>query len=276
MKLLRSWLIPLALLGAIAVLLAANLETLVNRYFQQKILAAATGPGWVKAAQDGFVVHYPEGDDGAAEIMATLPEARRQVEHFFGPLPDQIAVVIFPDLASMSAAVGYELPSYGVGGYMLGMLGLRSLSTWPVEIRAKATPLQIVTHELAHLATRKVAGHVPAWLNEGLAQWVAGQVTPERESQMKALAASGNQLTLERIDQLFRNPATQDETLMGQAYLQSGSFVAHLAETYGPDRLRLLLDAMGKGRSLDQAVQSALGKDLPALEAAWLEALTRQ
>ena len=133
----------------------------------------------------------------------------------------------------------------------------------PEDARALDEALR---HELAHLAVRQVSPECPNWLNEGIAQRFEGK---DRGDETRKLLRAG---AARKIP--FRNvPArlweVEDETLARWTYLQGLGFVDYLCERFLEFRLRLLLEALAKERSLGAAFEATYGFTLEAAEAAW-------
>jgi tetratricopeptide (TPR) repeat protein len=110
----------------------------------------------------------------------------------------------------------------------------------------------LLRHELVHAFVQDIGGmSVPAWFNEGLAQWISG----ERE------------MGLRRAQQLFTGPDAQpfftmeelggsfsrwtDETEVKRAYTQSVVLVDALANRYGE---RLLASLCAEGKNGEQGI----------------------
>jgi len=137
----------------------------------------------------------------------------------------------------------------------------------------------VLMHELSHLALgakfRAAEADLPRWLDEGMAQYVAGDWEFDvdwkaQQSQiMEAAAASGRIVPIGQLDALFSG----DRSEVQLGYAQSYSFISYLASTYGQRNLRLFLDgAASPEATLDDAAREAFGVGLDRLEAAWREA----
>ncbi len=148
----------------------------------------------------------------------------------------------------------------------------------------------VLTHELSHLVLgakfRAAGADLPRWLDEGMAQYVAGDWefdidwAAQQGQIMEAAAASGRLVRIGQLDALFGG----DRSDVQLAYAQSYSLVSHLASTYGQRNLRIFLDgaaspeatpgegAARPGVTLDGAAHTAFGAGIAELEVAWREA----
>jgi hypothetical protein len=125
-----------------------------------------------------------------------------------------------------------------------------------------------LTHELHHAAVAPVVGPLlPAWLHEGMAEWVAsGRPTHERRP-----GASDGRLPR---DYEFTFGGAESIT---RSYGESRSVVSYLASRYGLDVPGRLLAALGAARSvpgsaayrLDEALAQVAGLSFAQLEKGW-------
>ncbi len=103
----------------------------------------------------------------------------------------------------------------------------------------------LLRHELVHAFVRAVAGDkVPAWLNEGLAQWLARD--PAAELALARRRLEGKALVpFERLDRAF---AALPEAEIPIAYGQSTLAVAYLERQYGREALLATLRGCKEGQ----------------------------
>ena len=123
----------------------------------------------------------------------------------------------------------------------------------------------IIVHEAAHLLLAQYLGDaalpVPAWLNEGLAQYLEPDSRPVSAARLR-------QRTL---------PLTAMRALSGtpdaiyRFYQKSHSVVAFLIDEYGRDEFRQLLDELRRGRDTDDALRRVYGFDTAGLDRRWAE-----
>lgn len=132
---------------------------------------------------------------------------------------------------------------------------------------------QVLDHELAHILLGRAfaPNHPPAWLQEGVAQVLAGQVGPQVARTLSDGAAIGALPDLESIERGF--PVDPHQARL--AYAQSADFVAFLEQRHGPDALPRLIRAGAGGATMRAAVYAATGRFLDDVEADWSERFDR-
>lgn len=146
------------------------------------------------------------------------------------------------------------------------------------RIHAPIFPLQsldeeaaeLLRHELAHAFLAQLSGgRAPAWLQEGLAQFVEGRRITPRELAAASLRVSEQPGVPRNADFTQRT----DRDRARRAYLASLSFVQDLAARHGAGAVVCLVKDLGAGEELEVALRRELGAAQAELEAAWRERL---
>ena len=137
--------------------------------------------------------------------------------------------------------------------------------------------VSVLHHELVHAAWHAEAPGViqPAWLNEGLAEWLEARALGQR-----GIATGQRRYLVENFDRLFSLAQLSMPAFghlgpdaAGVAYLQSFAFVEYLARTQGERGLRRLCRELVRTGKLDRAVRRVYRKDLGRLEQGFLDEL---
>jgi len=85
-----------------------------------------------------------------------------------------------------------------------------------------------LVHEMVHIFLKNLFNiHLPMWLEEGIAYFVAGQIKDRKPS----------------LDEDLEKAHTEQEWLKTHPYISSGLFVRHLIDTFGKKKL---FDLLGK------------------------------
>lgn len=129
-----------------------------------------------------------------------------------------------------------------------------------------------LTHEYVHLAVDRLGGgRAPAWLNEGLAQYITQNPTP---ADMKALVMALEADALLPVEALAADFARLgDRALVDLAYAQSYSLVQYVVERLGWGGVRQLLAGLKAAGGAADPLGLALSPwslDAGSLELCWL------
>ncbi len=125
----------------------------------------------------------------------------------------------------------------------------------------------VLDHELVHVLLGQAFGRrpVPRWLQEGMAQFYAGEATWERR-----IALASNEHGLEPLPlATITTGFPRDAAWAHLAYAQSADFIAWAAGRAGEDGLRTLVQELVAGRSTDDALRAAVGLSVDEADALW-------
>lgn len=174
-------------------------------------------------------------------------------------LPGRPEVWLLRDLSCLSAhGLGSPRPDWvdGVAGRLMGpgpgFIALRVdlAQTSPDELRA------VLRHELAHVAlARATGGRAPRWLQEGYAQYAAGDWDLEAAWTLRMAILRGGGDVLRELALDFPDDAQRARL----AYLLSYTAVHELAELAGPTGLRALFRELRRGASVDGGLRRVFG-----------------
>jgi len=179
----------------------------------------------------------------------------------------EILLVLCPDAYALNEKLDWNGEKSAAGVYWAGSIVLLSPQAWAgsetsatelTNILAHQVPL---SHELTHLLVdRRTGGNYPRWLSEGLAQYVEEQVAGFRLPD--PLPEETNDLyPLKGLDKDFDRQENQ-----ALAYWQSLQTVKYLIEEHGMAKMKELLDALGHGLRMGQALSVVYGLDGQRLE----------
>ncbi len=134
----------------------------------------------------------------------------------------------------------------------------------------------VIPHELTHLifdSAVRNAYHYPfRWLNEGIAVYLSEGYGSRDRSAVESAVEAGTVMPLRALGGEF--PTTRERFFL--AYSESVAAVSFLVDRYGRDAMVKLVRSYGHGVSDDEAFTAALGVDVVAFEAAWLESIGAQ
>ena len=173
-------------------------------------------------------------------------------------------IAIAPDRARFRALTGGAAPEWGAAvafpaSNRIVMQGSRAGSD-------AGDPVEVLRHELAHLALHEAMGDLPPrWFDEGYASYAAGEWGRDELLATNVALALGPLPSLAGLDSGFYHGSSTAEASYAFAYRA----VAELA-ALDPERgLTLFFEHWRETGSLEQAVRLAYGITLPGFEQQW-------
>jgi hypothetical protein len=223
---------------------------------------------WVAVAGPGVIVHAAPADEATALRLSrhateTLPTL---AERLGVPAGSTIDVYLAPDEAMFRKLQPGTIPHWadGTAWPTRGLVYLRS----PRIRSGTASDLtQVLDHELVHVLLGRAFAPkpVPQWLQEGVAQFVAGEYTDRHLQAIQNGMLGGKLLTLPELTGSF--PA--DPVRASLAYAQSADLVAYIVGNFGEDALGTLVQEMAQGTPFGRALRTATGIGPTELDQAW-------
>lgn len=238
--------------------------------------AAALAGGAVRTLPGSppVTVLSPGVEEGVARLVA------RQVREALGPAArmlgtqappfgeGEIWVVVVGSSREMSGMLGGRYGSSTLGAYWRGILVVLSPRAW-LDVTAPGWEERFaregpVVHEVAHLLLdRATLGRAPAWLDEGIAQYVEYALTGYEWTEDDEGMANGG-YPLSTLARSFRE--LPDEAV---AYREAFVFVCFLVERRGEGALAELASRLRRGEDGLSAAAAVAGVEREGLEAAW-------
>ncbi|RJQ27367.1 MAG: hypothetical protein C4589_08350 [Peptococcaceae bacterium] len=220
-------------------------------------------------AGEHFYVRFPSGKRSEAELVL------KTAERFYHPVTGdlnfypsfKIPIVLYSNKEDLNRSLGWGSGESAVGIYWAGVIKVLSPGAWisapdddlRKEIFVTNGP---VAHELAHLAVDYLSGgNYPRWFTEGVAQYEEFKYTGFRFK-------GGN---LRRSLYSFARMSRDFDLLPDQslAYQESFAVVCYIVAVYGEDSLRAIVENLGKGMEMGQAVKDVTGLDFETFEWEW-------
>ena len=205
------------------------------------------------------VVYFPTED----VLARSLLRAAAANDSFpWLPRPQQhVLIAIAPDAARFRAWVGPEAPEWGAAiafpeSRRIVMQGRRASSD-------AGDPIEVLRHELAHLALHERLGNKPPrWFDEGYASVAAREWRREDVLAANVALALRGTPSLDQLEEGFRGGSVAAQS----AYALSYRAVTELASLDQQRGLSLFFKYWEDGRSLDAAVRQSFGVTLAGFE----------
>ena len=209
------------------------------------------------------------------DVLETLESAYRTIDALLGiRLPRRIQVTVYDarDFDARFAGL-FRFPAAGFYGDAIHIRGATVVD---------ARLVRVLHHELVHAAFHYEAPSLvlPAWMNEGVAEWVEARaagyatLTGPEQAFLASRAAAGSLYALAQLSApSFGAFGPQQAAL---AYLESRAFVDFLATTYGDRKLREWVEGALRTGDLDRAARRSFRADLARLEERFRERYARR
>lgn len=214
----------------------------------------------------------PDEEDLAYEVAAIIDECAPTIAPLvgatdLGPIP----AAIYRDRSAFIAATGMPPRSRVVG-----------LATFPAGvIHIDGTGLlasieKVVPHEVGHVMVARALGPalpaLPLWVNEGIAEYVAGETAALVDPVWVQAVGQGSSLDLAELDSAIEERGDQ----AGLAYAQSASLVNFLVAERGEAVVADLIRSLTRTRDFDTSLREVTGWQTSELEATWRRAVVRR
>ncbi len=172
-------------------------------------------------------------------------------------------VYIVDDLRYFNYLVGGGFPDWGAAAAI--PTRKRMVLKSPAAFNVQKPLEELLAHELAHLALAQRIGtyQAPRWLDEGLAMMVSAEWDWADNVALGRASVFGQFLSLSSIERVNRFGETKAHLAYAESYLAT----THLFEEYGRTMVRVMLDSLAQGRTLDVALIAATGANVKEYEA---------
>ena len=202
------------------------------------------------------------------DLLRELEAAFDRLDQILDLRPEGKLVVYVWDPALFDAEYRH-LFRFPAAGFYGGAIHIRG------DTRITPGLVRVLHHELVHAAFDAEAPRLalPAWMNEGIAEWFEARALGKRSLGGRERVALGQ---LARAGQLFSLADLGTPSLghlgpeaASVAYLQAYAFIEHLVATRGEGDLVRFWKAVVRSRSLDRGARRAYRSDMADLEAAF-------
>jgi hypothetical protein len=212
------------------------------------------------------VHHWPEQQTLARRVADFVPTVRLPALPPDALHGERIRIVLAPDPARFAALTGGRVPDWGAG-VAFPAQGLVVIPTDRAAAPGIPSLLQIVTHELAHVALHRYLepARIPRWFNEGYAVWAAGQFDLEAAWRLRAAFLTGRAPPLDSL--ILGWPERAGDARI--AYLLSASAVRYLHASGGDFAMQRFLERWREGRTMEEALLETYGLTLHQFERHW-------
>jgi len=188
----------------------------------------------------------------AREVLHALEAHYEAIESElnFSP-PDPIGVVLYTQqsFADITRAPGW-VGALNDGRIRVPVQGLTAVDS---ELS------RVLRHELTHsFIQQKTHGHVPTWIQEGVAQWMEGKRSDENATVLVQVYDAGQAAPLGRLEGSWMGLPGD---MARYAYAWALANVEYIVQTQGMGDIERILDRLAAGSSTEQALRDVLHDD---------------
>ncbi len=202
------------------------------------------------------------------QLLEELERAYDRLDDFLALRPPRRIEVVVYDAAIFDANFGglFRFPAAGFYG---GVIRIRGSTQLTVQLG------RVLHHELVHAAFDAAAPSLvlPAWFNEGIAEWFEARTIGKRRLSRGELAyliqarQQGGLLPLETLS--APNFARLGPNAATLAYLQSYGMIEYLARRHGDRALREFCEAVMRSRDIERSLRRTHRMGVRELEASF-------
>jgi hypothetical protein len=221
---------------------------------------------WDAIKGENFVLRYKSQDSDVANlVLETAEEIFTPVNEALGYTPEgPVLMVMYPDKASLNKSFGWDADENAMGVYWAGAIRILSPLAWLEDEATLAREFREqgpIAHEYTHLVVDFMTkGNYTRWLTEGVAQYMERELTGFAFASIK-VAEQDKIYSFQEMTTNFDN--LPDQSL---AYHQSLAAIDYYVESFGFEALVNLLQELGRGKSLSQAMVDSTGLSLEIFE----------
>ncbi len=225
---------------------------------------------WIEIASGAVTVAYHGPVKRRAEdILETLVLTLDTMAPVLGVDPSiPIRATVYNNYGEMLVAlppgirqIGHELIAEGQAFSEFNTILILGSSSY-----ALGTAGHEATHILTHQAGDGSVSRLPAWLDEGIAEF--GNPQPGFSYDIALEFAIETDRLLPVLNMQFLPPDPEDVIIF---YGQSKSVVSYMIYIHGPAKIRALLARLKSGKPMDEALNSVYGLGIEELDSVWRE-----
>ncbi len=225
---------------------------------------------WQSLTDGEITILWYNGDgEFASELMNACQEGLTRLTQEFGAYLER-PVIVYVYASSQELQGAMIFPQEWTGGVAFTEFGIIAIGISPDNIDWGKGAL---VHELTHLVVHQIVfspyGSLPVWLDEGLAMYNEGELSPQLKSRLEEAISEGNLISVRSLC----SPFSADPEKAYLSYAESYSLVEYLLDNYSGDNMLDLLTLIKQGSTYDEALIEAYGFDIVGLDTRWRESL---
>ncbi len=225
---------------------------------------------WRSLTEGQLTLFWYEGDDSfAQELMNASEQGLARLTWDVGPYAEKpIKIYIYASASDLQGAMIF--PQEWTGGVAFTEFGIIAIGISTNNLDwGKEALVHELTHLVVHQAIFSPYGELPTWLDEGLAMYNQGELSPYFRGYLDEAVSEDKLISVRSLC----SPFSAETEKAGLSYAESYSLVEYLLSDYGQERMLNLLTQFKGGNTYDGALMEVYGFDIDGLDARWREAL---
>ena len=226
---------------------------------------------WRSLTEGEVTIYWYEGNDSFAEeiILSAQQALARLAEDTGAYLKKPVKLYIYADAQDLQGSMIF--PQEWTGGVAFTRYGTIAIGIAPANL---VWGKRAIAHELAHLIVPQMTlnpySGLPTWLDEGLAMYAEGPLSPALATYLNRAIAEDSLISVQSLSSPFSAYAGEASL----SYAQSYSLVDFLISDYGADKMLELLNIFKQGNTYDDALDEVYGFDMDGLDSLWQDYIT--
>ncbi len=229
--------------------------------------------GFATIKADGFIIRMDprEAELYGTRVVALLSRAKQKLSATYGVTPPPSVIVeIFPQKKEFAVRT-FGLP--GADGFLGVCFGNVVTANSPASQGEHPSNWEgVLWHEFCHVITlTKTKNKMPRWLSEGISVYEEERENPAWASTMRpeyrAMILGEGFTPLSKLSSAFLSPGSALKLQF--AYYESALAIEFLVKKFGPEVLNGVLDDLGRGVALNEALPTRTKLTLSQLDDAF-------
>ncbi|MFQ5862709.1 MAG: tetratricopeptide repeat protein [Candidatus Brocadiales bacterium] len=226
-----------------------------------------------------FVIRYTTGKDEVLleDTERALEQVYKEIGHDLRYFPEEkIVVEVYPSVDSFSAASTLKRKEIETSG-TVAICHFNRLMIMSPRLLLRGYPwMETLAHEYVHyIITKRTRNLTPIWFHEGLAKyeesrWKSSQgmeLTPVQSHLLAQAIEQDYFITFEEMHPSIAKLKSAEDAAL--AFAEVLTAMRYIVEKGGYPLLNKILDEIGAGRSVEEAVEVGLGMPFEDFERDW-------
>jgi hypothetical protein len=205
--------------------------------------------------------------DGNAQLARAVAESANAMVEWPGltrSFDDSVTILLATNRTVFDSLTQGRLPEWGAAGAFPASNTL--------VLRNDLRPLDVLPHEMAHLALHSNVPHTPLWFSEGYAVWAAGEWGRLDVLRINLALVAGRVPTLAELSRQLR----EGRARANSAYALAATVLIELNDVDGEAGVRRLLDAYAESGDLNTSLRSTFLITLDQFEEMWMRRIDKR